>query len=104
MVGCHVAGLPTNQIHQWAHSRQPPPFVGWLQRRGIILSRADHKRHHVPPYNDFYCIAIGWLNRPLSAIQFFRRLEALITRLTRLKPREDDTRFLDDVRKRATNA
>jgi hypothetical protein len=99
-----LAGLPTNQVHQWAHSTQPPPFVGWLQRRGIILSRIDHQRHHVTPYNDFYCIAIGWLNRPLSAIQFFRRLEVLVTRLTRLKPREDDTRFVDDVAKRYTNA
>jgi plasmanylethanolamine desaturase len=98
------AGLPTNQIHQWAHSRRPPPLVGWLQRRGIILSGTDHQRHHVPPYDDFYCIAIGWLNRPLSAIQFFRRLEGLITRLTGLRPREDDTRFVDDVTKRVTNA
>ena len=99
-----LAGLPTNQIHQWAHSRQPPPFAGWLQRIGMILSRVDHQRHHVAPYNDFYCIGIGWLNRPLSAIRFFQRLEAVITRLTRLRPREDDTRFVDDTRKRYTNA
>ena len=104
LLAASVAGLPTNQVHQWAHSRQPPPFVGWLQRRGIILSRVDHQRHHMPPYNYFYCIAVGWLNRPLSAIQLFRRLEALITRLTRLQPREDDTKFVDDVRKRCTNA
>jgi hypothetical protein len=58
----------------------------------------------VSPYNDFYCIAIGWLNRPLSAIQLFRRLEALITWLTRLQPREDDTKFKDEVRKQCTNA
>ena len=99
-----LAGLPTNQIHQWAHSRQPPPLAGWLQRIGMILSRADHQRHHVAPYDDFYCIGTGWLNRPLSAIQFFQRLEAVITRLTRLRPREDDIRFVDDVRKRYTNA
>jgi Flp pilus assembly pilin Flp len=98
------AGLPTNQIHQWAHSTKPPRLVGWLQRRGMILSRSEHQRHHVPPYDDFYCIAIGWLNRPLSAIQFFRRLEALITRLTGLRPREDDTRFIDDVTERVANA
>ncbi len=58
----------------------------------------------MPPYNDFYCIAIGWLNRPLSAIRLFRRLEALITRLTRLQPREDDTKFVDDAGKRRTDA
>ncbi|MBI3208470.1 MAG: carotenoid synthesis regulator CarF [Candidatus Solibacter usitatus] len=88
-----VAALPTNQIHQWAHMPKPPRLVEWLQDCGVILSRAAHQRHHAPPYVEHYCITTGWMNRPLSAIQFFRRMETLITAVTGLEPRQDDTRF-----------
>jgi hypothetical protein len=98
-----TAALPTNQVHQWAHSRRPPRLVGWLQQRGIVLSQQAHKRHHQTPYDDFYCIANGWLNRPLSAIHFFRLLETLITALTGLRPREDDSKFVDDATRRCMN-
>ncbi len=88
-----VVGWPTNQVHQWAHMPRPPLLVGWLQAAGVLLSHCDHRLHHDPPYIEYYCIATGWLNRPLTAIGFFRRLEALVTRVTGLKPRKDDTQF-----------
>ncbi len=84
---------PTNQVHQWAHRPQPPRLIGRLQELGILLSRPAHHEHHVAPYAKNYCIATGWLNRPLSAIHFFARLEILITRITGLQPREDDTAY-----------
>jgi ubiquitin-conjugating enzyme E2 variant len=92
-----VAGVPTNQVHQWAHMPHPPRWVRWLQDRGIILSRAEHQRHHRHPYAMNYCIAIGWLNKPLTAIAFFRRLERLVTAVTGLQPRSDDTDFQAQV-------
>ena len=98
-----IAGLPTNQIHQWAHSTRPPFLVSWLQQAGVILSYKQHQRHHQQPYDDFYCIAIGWLNKPLSTIQFFRRLESAITWLTGLKPREEDLRIIKEVSREQTN-
>jgi plasmanylethanolamine desaturase len=88
-----IVGWPTNQVHQWAHMPRPPRLVRWLQSAGLLLSHRDHRLHHDPPYIEYYCIATGWLNRPLTAIGFFRRLEALITRLTGLEPRKDDTHF-----------
>jgi ubiquitin-conjugating enzyme E2 variant len=88
-----AAGLPTNQVHQWAHMPQPPAPVRWLQERGIILSRAAHQVHHQAPYATHYCIATGWCNRLLARIDFFRRLERLITRLTGIVPRADDASF-----------
>jgi hypothetical protein len=88
-----LVGLPTNQVHQWAHSRKPPRAVGWLQRSELILGRRAHARHHVAPYAQSYCIATGWCNRPLTALDFFPRLERLITRLTGLTPRDDDDAF-----------
>ena len=93
-----VAAWPTNQVHQWAHMPDPPRAVAWLQSKGVLLSGDDHRKHHEPPYVDYYCIATGWLNRPLTKIQFFRRLEALVTRVTGLEPRVDDTRFIESVR------
>ena len=92
-----LVGLPTNQVHQWAHMRRPPSLAGVLQRTGIILGRAEHSRHHVAPYAQHYCIATGWCNRVLTAIDFFPRLERLITALTGLEPRADDHAFQESV-------
>jgi ubiquitin-conjugating enzyme E2 variant len=88
-----AAGLPTNQLHQWAHMTDAPWPVAWLQRWGLILSYEQHQRHHAAPYVRNYCIATGWCNRPLTALGFFPALERLITRLTGLQPRSDDQAF-----------
>jgi plasmanylethanolamine desaturase len=88
-----AAALPTNQVHQWAHMTSPPAFVAWLQRRGAILGREDHRQHHCEPYVVNYCIATGWCNRWLTAISFFPALEHAITRATGLEPRGDEKRF-----------
>ena len=97
-----VAGLPTNQVHQWAHMRHPPRWVRWLQDRGVILSRARHQLHHRRPYAMNYCIATGWCNGLLTRIDFFRRLEAVVTWVTGLTPRADDSAFqtsVEDIRR-----
>jgi ubiquitin-conjugating enzyme E2 variant len=79
----------TNQFHKWAHAASLPPGVAWLQARGLILGRAHHDVHHTEPYTQHYCITTGWLNRPLEALDFFRRLERLITALIGQRPREE---------------
>lgn len=86
-------GLLTNQIHQWAHMRRAPWPIRGLQRLGIILSHEAHEQHHRPPYVQNYCIATGWCNRPLQAVQFFSRLERIVTRCTGLLPRDDERAF-----------
>lgn len=88
-----VAALPTNQVHQWAHMRHPPVWVKRLQDLGVILSRREHLRHHKEPYNIQYCISLGWCNGVLNATDFFWKLERVVTRLTGLQPREDDSEF-----------
>jgi hypothetical protein len=84
-----AASLPTNQVHQWAHMAQPPRVVEWLQRAGLVLSRREHARHHAGSHTANYCIANGWCNRILTAVDFFPRLEFTITALTGLEPRND---------------
>jgi ubiquitin-conjugating enzyme E2 variant len=90
-----VISLPTNQVHQWAHMPSPPPVIRWLQRRGVILSIEAHARHHHAPYVANYCIATGWCNRWLTAVDFFPICERLITRATGLRPRADERAFVD---------
>jgi len=88
-----TAALPTNQVHQWAHMPVPPAPVRWLQQRGLILSREEHARHHREPYVTNYCIATGWCNRWLSAVNFFPTCERLVTRVVGLEPRADEKEF-----------
>jgi ubiquitin-conjugating enzyme E2 variant len=84
-----AAALPTNQVHQWAHMPRPPRPVRWLQRRGLILSREAHARHHTHPHTRNYCITNGWCNAALERLELFARLERAIARLTGVQPRSD---------------
>ncbi len=93
MTAVCIAGLPTNQVHQWSHMPKPPGFVRALQDHRIILSRQAHRRHHTAPHVDNYCIALGWCNPVLSAVDFWRRLEQLVTCVTGIVPRKDETDF-----------
>lgn len=77
----------TNVIHRLAHLPAPPQAAAWLQRAGVILSPDRHARHHVWPFDRSYCITTGWLNDPLDAVAFFRRLERAVTALTGAEPR-----------------
>ena len=88
-----AVGVFTNQIHQWAHTPSPPRAVRLLQDCGVLLGRVAHSAHHDRPYNGHYCITTGWCNRPLQAIEFFRRMELAITAVTRAVPRHDDRRY-----------
>lgn len=90
-----IVSLPTNQVHQWAHMPSPPSAVAWLQRRGVILSIEAHASHHSEPYVANYCIATGWCNRWLTALDFFPRCERLVTRVAGLQPRADEQSFAE---------
>ena len=88
-----AVGSATNQIHQWAHMPRAPHVVRLLQACGVLLGRRDHALHHAGAYDRHYCITTGWCNRPLEAIDFFRRLESLVTAVTGAMPRADDRKY-----------
>lgn len=77
-----ICGLITNEVHYYQHA----PSRGWirtLQETGVIQSRAQHNKHHTPPFNSHYCILTGWLNPILERIGFWTFME----RILRVKPR-----------------
>ena len=82
--------MATNQFHKWSHQDEPPALIGFLQRIHLILPPAHHQVHHTAPYNKYYCITVGWMNKPLLMIGFFPAMERLITAVTGLIPRKDD--------------
>jgi plasmanylethanolamine desaturase len=62
-----VPVLVTNQIHKWTHVPVAPPFVRWLQTRGLVLSIDHHDVHHAEPRNRNYCITWGAMDGVLNA-------------------------------------
>jgi ubiquitin-conjugating enzyme E2 variant len=101
---CAFAAM-TNQIHQWAHMPSPPSAIRVLQQIRVVLPHAAHAAHHSGAYDAHYCITTGWCNRPLDALRFFRRLEAVITRTTGARPRDDERgspQWREDVPRRIT--
>jgi plasmanylethanolamine desaturase len=82
--------MATNQFHKWSHMDQPSALIAFLQRVHLILPPEHHRIHHTAPFNKYYCITVGWLNKPLAMIAFFPTLERIVTRLTGILPRKDD--------------
>ena len=70
----------TNQFHKWAHSENRPALATWLQDRGWILHPEHHALHHTPPFDTYYCITTGWLNKLLFKLKFFPIAEWIIGR------------------------
>lgn len=84
--------MMTNQFHKWSHENEDelPPLVRKLQKWHLILPVRHHGIHHTAPFDKYYCITTGWLNWPLTKIQFFKNLEKLVTLTTGVIPRADD--------------
>ena len=93
LVASSTCALPTNQVHQWAHMSEPPSWVRWLQRHGVLLSQEQHKIHHTAPYATNYCITTGWCNPLLTALNFFPAFESIISRVAGLEPRSEDLAY-----------
>jgi ubiquitin-conjugating enzyme E2 variant len=56
----------------------------------LILSHEEHHRHHIDKFDRGYCIINGWMNPFLEYIDYWRRMETLITKVTGAQPRVDD--------------
>jgi len=94
----------TNQVHKWSHTYFGLPMVvRLLQRAHLILPKQHHRIHHVTPHDTYFCITTGWLNPLLHYVDFWKKLEHIVTFLTGLKPRQDDQLWLGYCEKNTTN-
>lgn len=66
----------TNQFHKWAHAKDAPRIIRWLQAKRLVLPPAHHARHHVA-HRDHFCITTGWNNRWLARTRLLERLFAV---------------------------
>ncbi|GMH43710.1 hypothetical protein BSKO_11632 [Bryopsis sp. KO-2023] len=77
------------QFHSWAHCKKNalPEWVRVLQNAGVLVSTADHCRHHRSPFATNYCIVSGSWNKLLDDTNFFYACENLVLRMTGVEPR-----------------
>ncbi|KAM4092472.1 hypothetical protein ACJW30_06G041900 [Castanea mollissima] len=81
--------LFSQQFHAWAHTTKSrlPPLVIALQDMGLLVSRSQHAGHHIPPYNNNYCIVSGVWNEFLDKRQIFKALEMIFFDKLGVRPR-----------------
>jgi hypothetical protein len=75
--------------HKWSHERRCslPPLVAALQDARVFISCREHRKHHLPPINDQYCILSGLWNQPLQALHIIPAIERAVFALTGVRPR-----------------
>lgn len=56
-----LIGAFANEIHAYAHRKDNPKWVTYLQRFGILLSPMSHAKHH-KDFNQNYFAITSWLN------------------------------------------
>lgn len=81
-------GSTSNQAHKWAHLRDLPIWVKLLQKVHILLPSVHHHFHHDPPYLVKYCITNGLANYPLDYIDFWKKVELVIAKITGVNARD----------------
>lgn len=79
-------GVMGNEVHNWNHDAIRNPFIVFLWDTGIIQSKKQHAKHHIPPYNKYFCTLTNFLNPVLEVLRFWRVLEWLIA-LFGIKPK-----------------
>lgn len=76
-----VTGVMTNQIHAWAHMKDPPALAVLLQRAGLFLTAKHHAIHHRAPHAEHFLITNGWLNPFLDRVGFWHGTARLMRAL-----------------------
>lgn len=82
-----IIGSTANVIHSFTHvpREQLPMSVIFLQNWGIFQSPYQHRIHHTGKQNTNYCVMTNYLNPVLEYINFWRRLEFVVEKITGFK-------------------
>lgn len=54
--------------HYYAHVKNPPAVVKWLQWNGLIITPEHHAKHHNGTFDQNFCIFTGWMDYALNPI------------------------------------
>lgn len=85
-------------LHNIGHRKVRSPVLKVAQKLRLVITPAYHHVHHGGDQTTRYCTVNGWANPLLDRIDFWRRLERLIHRVTGAVPREDDVRWQSHYR------
>lgn len=85
-------------IHKYAHTldHERPKLITLLQKTNIIQSREEHYQHHISPHEINYCPITPYLNGVLQKVNFWRRLESVVEKISGVKPRENQPDYVED--------
>lgn len=90
-VSAVIFGVMSNEVHASAH-RSPQEngrIVTALQKTGLLQSHRHHAAHHRKGKDTHFCVLTNHVNPVLERIRFFQALEAIVTRVTGVRPRPD---------------
>lgn len=81
-----------NEVHRWNHMARTGPWVAFLKDSGLIQSHRQHSMHHRPPHDKYYCVLTSQLNAVFERINFWRRLEWVVAKVTGIRPKRENRR------------
>ncbi len=90
-VSAVIFGVMSNEVHASAH-RSPQEngrLITALQKTGLLQSHRHHAAHHRKGKDTHFCVLTNHVNPVLEAVRFFQALEAIVTRVTGIRPRPD---------------
>jgi ubiquitin-conjugating enzyme E2 variant len=90
-VSAVIFGVMSNEVHASAH-RSPQEngrLITALQKTGLLQSHRHHAAHHRKGKDTHFCVLTNHVNPVLERVRFFQTLEAIVTRVTGIRPRPD---------------
>ena len=81
-----------NEVHRWNHKAKCGKFVTFLKDFGVIQAQRQHSLHHKHPHDKYYCVLTSQVNAVLERVNFWRRLEWVVQKLTGIKPKRENRR------------
>ncbi|MEZ5999790.1 fatty acid desaturase CarF family protein [Hyphomonas sp.] len=90
-VSAVIFGVLSNEVHASAH-RSPQEngrVITALQKTGLLQSHRHHAAHHRKGKDTHFCVVTNHVNPVLERIRFFQTLEAIVKRITGVRPRPD---------------
>lgn len=87
-------------IHKYAHmtNNERPVWATLLQKMYLIQSYDEHHLHHISPHDVNYCPITPHINTVLEKINFWRKMEYVIEKITKYPPRFKEDKFCEDAR------